>query len=351
MKKKLAICFQTCLCALLLFGSSLLAADKPVKIIFENVYTASHVRLGEKATVGMWLEELNKQGKGMIDIETHWGGEPVPTKETLDALSKGLIDMLVAYPPFFGGQVGIADVCAMPTNFKNYQDIYDLWWNSPMAAIIDRVYQKRFNVKALFPIIFGPQNFQIGKRTKKIQKFEDFQGLKIRAGGGMPNFAVKAIGGSPVATVGGEYYTAMQKGIIDAGIMGTYSLKTYRMWEVCDQVVNPPLFPHSWVLAWMNLDKWNSLDPKLQKLIIDSARAIVPKWISFVENDDEAIRKEAKEKYGVEFYTLPKEDVVKMEHATEPLWDTYVKQNEAQGFGKEAQELRQIIQKRYNSQK
>ncbi|MCB2190570.1 MAG: hypothetical protein KQI62_03345, partial [Deltaproteobacteria bacterium] len=63
------------------------AADKPVTLIFENVYSTSHIRLGEKAVVGMYLDKLEKALKGKVVLQKHWAGEPVPTKQTLEALS------------------------------------------------------------------------------------------------------------------------------------------------------------------------------------------------------------------------------------------------------------------------
>ena len=83
----------------------------------------------------------------------------------------------------------------------------------------------------------------------------------------------------------------MQRGTVDAGLMTSYSLETYKMWEVCDQVVNPPIFNHCFVGAWMNLDKWKSLSPELQRILIDSARKLETHWISYCEMDDARIEK------------------------------------------------------------
>lgn len=318
-----------------LFPSIGLSGQKTVTLVIENVYPAAHTRLGEKAVIGMWLDAVERESNGSIRFERHWAGEPVPSKETLDALSVGTLDVIVAFPPYFSGKVGIGDVCARPKNFRTFADIYDLWWNSPMGKIIDTVYQKRANAKFLFPAIFAPENFQVSKKSKKIRKFEDFKGMKIRAGGGALMQTVKAIGGAPVQTVGAEYYTAMQRGTIDAGIMTTYSLETYRMWEVADQVVNPPIFNHCFVGVWMNLDKWGSLDPDLQRILIDSARKLETRWIAYCELDDARITKLAK-KHGVEFYVLPPEEQKKMWAAVAPVWDAYIKNCERQGLGKEA---------------
>ncbi len=323
------------------------AAGK-VKLVFQNNYPTKHSRLGVK-TVGKWMDEVEKASGGKIKFERHWAGEPVPAKEALDGLSRGVIDALVAFPPYYSGKIAIADICAMPQNFKTAQDVYDLWFNSDLGKLIDKVYQKRARVKVLFPVIFAPENFQVSKKAKKVRRFADFKGLKIRAGGGMLMQTVKAIGASPVHTHGGEYYTAMQRGTIDAGLMTTYSLETYKMWEVANQVVNPPIMNNCFVLVYMNLRAWNKLDPALQKILLSTARKMVPFWIKYIQSDDARITKKAKQK-GVEFFVLPKAEENKMWQATEKVWDLYVKTCTSQGFGKEAKRIRAIVKKRFNAQ-
>lgn len=346
MRKMMILSFATVLTMVFLMAGGVWAENKPVTLVIENVYPPAHARLGEKAVIGRWLDAVEKNSKGMIKFERHWAGEPVPSKETLDALSVGMLDVVVAFPPYFSGKVGIGDICAMPKNFRTFADVYDLWWNSPLGEIIDKAYQKRANAKFLWPAIFAPENFQIGKRTKKIRKFDDFKGLKIRAGGGALHRTVKAIGASPVQTVGGEYYTAMQRGTIDAGLMTSYSLETYKMWEVCDQIVNPPIFNHCFVGVWMNLDKWKGLSPELQQILIDSARKLESNFIAFCEMDDARIRKIA-EKKGVEFYVLPPEEQAKMWAAVEPVWNYYLEICKKQGLGKEAKQVMEIMHKRF----
>ena len=296
------------------------------------------------------MDLVEKNSKGRIKFERHWGGEPVPVKQALDALRVGTLDVLTEVPHYYSGKIAIADIGIMPRNYRTFSDVFDLWWNSPLGKIIDDVYQKRANAKTLYPLIFAPENMQISKKTKKIRHFEDLKGLKIRAAGGLAHLAVKAIGGAPVTTIGGEYYTAMQRGTIDAGIMTTYSLESYKMWEVCQQVVDPPIFNRCHQLFWINLDKWKEMGPELQNVMINAARALWrPRSISYINVDDARITKLARKK-GVEFYVLPLEDQAKMWKAVEPVWDAYVAKCEKQGLGAEAKQVREILAKRFNAQ-
>lgn len=326
------------------------SADKQFRLVFEYHGPSSHARVGNKAPMGGgWMDAVEKLSGGRIIFERHWGGEPVPVKEALDALRKGTLDVLAEVPHYYSGKIAIADIGIMPKNYRTFSDIFDLWWNTPLGNIIDTVYQKRAKVKVLFPQIFAAENMQISNKTKKIRTFEDLKGLKIRAAGGLTHLSVKCLGAAPVTTIGGEYYTAMQRGTIDAGIMTTYSLESYKMWEVCHQVVNPPIFNSCHQLVWVNLDKWNELGPELQNILVNTARMMESQFISFVNVDDARVEKLAREK-GVEFYTLPLEEADKMWNAVEPVWDEYVKVCAQQGLESEAKQVRAILNERFFAQ-
>ena len=317
---------------------------KVITLVHESVYPATH-RISVQDR--WWQEEVEKASNGRIKFEYHPGGEPVVKAEALRGLSKGTIDVLTSASTYYSGDCAIADFMLGPKNFKTYEDLFDLCYGE-VGNIIDKVYQKKMNVKYLWMNPFAPENFQVGKKTKKIRHIEDFKGLKIRGAAGAADATIKCLGGNPVATIAGEYYTAMQQGVVDAGLMTSYSLETYKMWEVCDQVVDPPVFNNCAVVVWMNLDKWNTIPKDLQKILLDIPRSkeFQKRQMDFLKGDDERIIKIAKEK-GVEFYVLPPEDQAKMWALVAPIWDWYVATNEKQGYGAESKKLREIIAKRF----
>lgn len=345
MKKGCAFLALVWVCFLLF--ATMAKADQPIKLIFQSNYPSTHSRLGNHTPLGDFLRWLEEDSGGRIKIERHWGGEPVPKKETLEGVGKGIIDLLFSAPSYYSGKIAIADHGIMPKNFRTNADVYDIWYNSPAGKMIDEIYQKRANVKIVCPWVYSNYITQVGKRTKKIKKFEDFKGLKIRASGGMASLAAKGVGGSPVLTIGGDYYTAMQRGTIDAGMMPMYTLEAYKMWEVCDQVVYPPIFNNCFVVFFMNLDKWKALGPDLQKVVMNVARKTETRQIAFIAVDDVRIKNIAQDK-GVDFYTLPPEDAKKMYEAVENVWDLYIERNTKQGLGDEAKKIREIVQKRFN---
>jgi len=348
--KKLGICFSALavICVFLVPINDSQAKSKSVSILYESVYPKGHMRF--KFTEDA-LDQIEQKSEGQIKFIRHYG-EPVSKKEALKALGRGTIDMLQAYPTYYDGKIAIGDWQQLPGNFRKWQDCHDLCVSGEVAKIMDRAYRKSANVTYVGANPIAPYNFQVAKKSKKIRKFEDFKGLKIRSAGGSASIAVKALGASPVMTIGGEYYQAMQRGVVDAGLMTTYSLKQYRLWEVADQIVNPPLIGYAVSFIWMNQDKWKKLDPNHQNIILDVMRSkeLWEKWVSVYENEqDGKIIVEAK-KMGVEFYTLPSEEAEKMYRATETVWDWYIEQCEKQGLGAEAKTVKKLILERFFSQ-
>jgi TRAP-type C4-dicarboxylate transport system substrate-binding protein len=323
------------------------AQEKPLTLIYESVYPKGHMRF---LVVEEMLDRIEAHSKGRIKVDRHYG-EPVSQKEALNALTRGAIDLLVAYPTYYDGKIAIGDWIQLPANFRSWQDCWDLAVNGRVAEIMDQIYLKNARVKYLTSTPVAPYNFQVAKRAKKVRTFEDFKGMKIRSAGGSASIAIKALGASPVMTIGGEYYQAMQKGVVDAGLMTTYSLKQYRLWEVADQVVDPPLVGYSVGFLWMSLKSWEKLSGDLQDMILKTTRSkdLWEKWTQAYEKDqDGPIIAEAK-KMGVEFYVLPAREAEKMYQATNSVWDWYVEECEKQGTGAEAREVRKLIQERFKS--
>jgi len=349
MKKTSVLAMVALVVAFMMTGQAF-GVDPEFKLLYECVYPKGHMRF---LVVDDILDRIEAKSNGRIQFERHYGGEPVGKKEAMTALTRGAIDLLMAYPTYYDGKIAIGDWQQLPSNFRSWEDCWDLCVNGPVADIMDDAYRKITRVKYITCTPVAPYNFQVARKSKKIRKFEDFKGMKIRSAGGSASIAIKMLGGAPVMTVGGEYYQAMQKGVVDAGLMTTYSLKQYRLWEVADQVVNPPLIGYAAGFLWMNERVWNKMPADLQQIVLTEARArdVWEKWIKIYDKEqDGPIIKEAKAQ-NVEFYTLPPEEAEKMYAATTPVWDWYIEQCEKQGLGPQAKEVTRLIRERFNAAK
>ena len=332
--------------SLIAWSFSVAFAGSEYRLFWQNFASPKHrcsvnaIRFGDA---------LMAASKGRIKFNYHFG-EPVPNKELLNACGAGTIDLFNSSVTYYSGKVGIADFFMMPSNFKSYEEMFDIFMNTELWDIIDKVYRKKSNCTIIYPLaLFSDENFQISKKTKKVRRLDDLKGMKIRAAGGAVHQTVKYLGASPTLTISSEYYTAVARGTVDGGLITNYTLQTYKMWEVCHQVVNPPVFPTGTTPVWMNLDSWNSLPEDLQQVFRRVARdpKLFQETLEYLKMKDKEIKKTAIEKYGVEFYNLPAQDAKEMYKKVEPVWDWYVNNCTRQGFGEEAKRIKNLLLDRF----
>lgn len=343
--KKYILYFFALSFVFLLFNAVCFA--EKTEMFFQSVYPQGHMRFKYIEDV---LDKIEEQSQGRIHFYRHYQ-EPIESSEALTALGRGTIDILVAYPVYYSGRIAVGDWQQMPSNFRGWEDCYELAVVGKIAEIMDKVYRERANAVYLGLNPIAPYNFQVAKRSRKINNFNDFKGLKIRAAGGAASLAIESLGAFPVQTVAGEYYEAMQRGMVDAGLMTTYSLEQYQIWEVADQLVDPPLIGYSTAFIWMNQDTFNNLEHDLQEIFIENFKSkyLWRKWVNIYETEqDERILRIAKER-GVELFTLPDEEAEKMFAATIGVWDWYVEQCEKQRLGDEAEEVKILIMDKFYS--
>jgi len=144
-------------------------------------------------------------------------------------------------------------------------------------------------------------------------------------------------------------YNALQAGTIDAVMIPAYTMKSYKLWEICSQVVDPPVAPVCTNMMYMNLDAWNKLPPDLQKMFQDIARdySLFEQQVKFTTDMTAQIRAQAEKDYGMKFYTLPPAEAEKMYKLIDPSWDFYINNNAKQGFKAEAEQIRKILSDRF----
>ncbi len=156
-----------------------------------------------------WVKELSN---GRINIKVYGGGELIPALEVFDAVSSGNADMGCGAPYYWSGKTPAAQFfCAIPFGM-NAQQIQSWLLSGGGYELWKEVYAD-FN---LYPFLGGNSGVQMGGWfNKEIKSTEDLKGLKMR----LPGLAGKALekaGGTAILVAGGEIYTSLERGVIDA---------------------------------------------------------------------------------------------------------------------------------------
>ncbi len=169
---------------------------------------------------------------GRFKIRVYAGGELVPPFGSFDAVSKGTVEAASGAAYYWAGKAPAAQWFAAVPFGLNADGMAAWFWGGDGLKLWEETYAP-FN---LIPRPAGNTGVQMGGWfNKKIDTIDDYKGLKMRIPGLGGKVVAKA-GGTVVLTPGGEIFTNLERGVIDATewvgplhdkIMGFYKVAKY----------------------------------------------------------------------------------------------------------------------------
>jgi TRAP-type mannitol/chloroaromatic compound transport system substrate-binding protein len=166
--------------------------------------------LGEGADLfSQWVDEMSD---GRLKITVYGGGELVPPLQVFDAVSQGTVEMGHGAAYYWAGKMPACQFFAAVPFGLNAQGLNAWILNGGGMKLWEETYAP-FNVK---PFLAGNTGVQAGGWfNKEIKTIDDYKGLKMRIPG-LGGKVIKKAGGTAVLVAGGEIYTNLDRGVIDA---------------------------------------------------------------------------------------------------------------------------------------
>ena len=250
---------------------------------------------------------VEEMSNGQMKITVYGAGEQVPAFGVFDAVSSGSHQMGHSGGYFWKGKVPAAQFfTGVP--FGLTADEINAWTNRGGGLELWREIYEPFNI---YPIPAGNTGTQMfGWFNKEINSLEDIKGLKMRIPG-IGGEVLKRAGGIPVTLPGGELFTALQTGVIDATEwVGPYNDLTFGFQQTAKYYYYPGWHePGSMLELLINKDAWNSLPKHLQVIIETASKAVNQDILDeFTARNNKALR-ELVDVHGVELRRLP-DDVI-----------------------------------------
>jgi TRAP-type mannitol/chloroaromatic compound transport system substrate-binding protein len=155
---------------------------------------------------------VDEMSGGRLKIQVFAAGELMPAFGVFDAASQGTLDMYNSAAYYYAGKEPATQwFTAVPFGL-NAQSTYSWYYYGDGLKLWEETY-KPFN---LVPRPSASTGVQMGGWfRRKINTIADYKGLKMRIPGLGGKVVAKA-GGTVVLTPGGEIYTALERGVIDA---------------------------------------------------------------------------------------------------------------------------------------
>lgn len=138
-----------------------------------------------------------------------------------------------------------------------------------------------------------------------IDSLEDFKNVKIRSHSGYDDF-FRALGANPIGMAISEIYGGLERGVVTAA---PYNIFVYDLGihEVVDYGLADAFWPSHTTITLMNLDKFESLDPELQQILIDSQIEIEAE-MEQIGGEMIAAERKRLEEAGMTFTSLPPDE-------------------------------------------
>ena len=207
-----------------------------------------------------FVEKVNKDGKGVIQINYIGGPRAIPPFEVGNAVRSKVVDIANVTGAFYTNLMPEADALKLINTPAAEQRKNGTW------EYINDLHNKKVNSYYLArQFVSVPFHIYMNKKIDK----PDFTGLKIRV---TPVYRdiVQALGGTPITTPPGEVYTALERGVADGygwPILGIFDLG----WEKVTKFRMEPAFYSVEVNVLVNQDTWKSLNDAQRKVLTDAA--------------------------------------------------------------------------------
>jgi len=205
-----------------------------------------------------FVERVNEQGAGLVQIDLLGGPEAMPPFEVGSAVSNGVVDIANVTGAFYGNLLPIADALKMADLSTTEMRENGAW------DLINELHETRMNVHYLARTGIGtPFHIYL---TQPIDG-PSLDGLRIRTTSVYRAF-INALGGVPVQTAPGEVFTALERGQIEGygwPAQGILDLG----WHEHTKFRVDPGFYNVEVAFLVNLDAWNRLNDEQRAFLTE----------------------------------------------------------------------------------
>ncbi|HEX7380563.1 MAG TPA: TRAP transporter substrate-binding protein [Nevskiaceae bacterium] len=238
------------------------AQDKPVELTFSVWIPANHPLV--KDFMMPWAKQVEEATQSRVKIRFL----PKPVTNPVghyDAVRNGLVDLAFISNSYYPGRLDLMKFAMLPFSGNSAEATSVAVW---------RTYDKYLRPVDLYRGVkllglYGHGPGAVFTTGRKIEKVEDFNGLRLRIGGGMQADVAKALGVNAIVKPAPESYELMSTGVVDGVFFPPESISSFRLVSLVKQAT---LFPgglyadvHSII---MNPKAFDKLSPADQQALL-----------------------------------------------------------------------------------
>ncbi len=250
-----------------------------------------------------FAKEVGRMSGGRLTIHVLAAGELVPALGVFDAVSKGSAEVGHSGAYYWKGKVNASPFFStVPFGMTAQEMNAWLYYGGGME-----LWRELYAPYNLYPLAGGNSGVQMaGWFNKEINAIEDMQGLKMRIPG-LAGEVFSRVGGIAVNIPGGELYTALKTGVIDATEwVGPYNDLAVGFYEVAKYYYYPGWHePGTTMELTVNKEAFEALPDDLKAIVETAAISTNQLMLSeYTARNNQALQ-ELIHKHGVQVKQLP----------------------------------------------
>lgn len=262
-------------------------------------------------------EQINKLSNGRMEVKVYGAGELVPALQVFDAVSSGSVEMGHGAAYYWKGKLPAASFFSSVPFGLNAQEMNG--WLLKGGGL--ELWQELYAPYNLIPMPGGNTDIQMaGWFNKEINSMEDIKGLKMRIPG-LGGEVLKRAGGTPELIAGGEIFSALEMGRIDAAeFVGPYNDLAFGFYKAAKYYYYPGWQePGTTLEAIINKEAMAQLPNDLQEIVRTACLVANADMLAeFTHKNSEAL-KSLVEEHSVELKKLPDDVINRFKEISEEL--------------------------------
>ena len=260
---------------------------KPVKWKMVTTWPKNFPGLGTGAN--FLAEQITRMSGGRIQVKVYGAKELVPAFEVFGAVSQGTAQLGHGSAYYWKGKSEAAQFfSAVP--FGLTADEMNAWLYHGGGM---ELWHETYEPFGLVPMAAGNTGVQMaGWFNREINSVEDLQGLKMRIPG-LGGEVLSRAGGTPVSLPGGELFTSLQSGAIDATEwVGPYNDLAFGFYKAARYYYYPGWHePGTTLECMVNKAAFDALPDDLQAIVLAAARVANQDMLTeYIARNNRALR-------------------------------------------------------------
>lgn len=314
-----------------------------IELKLAHFWPATHP--AELELVQPWAKDIEKATNGRVKITSYPAETLLKAADVYDGVVKGIADVGISCFAYSKGRFPVCEVFELPgITYTSSKSASKVAWEGIKQLNPEEVQ----DTKLLMVITTGPGDLYTKTPVKNLA---DLKGMAIRATG-ISAKTLQTMGANPVNMPQSEAWEALSKGMVKGNLGPDEVLKGWKQAEVTKYITKAPFLYNTLFFVTMNKDKWNALDPELQKAI----EGVNQKYFEQVamglwdKQNTDALKWAVDEK-GMQVINLTEAETNKWKETVMPIQEEYIANVNKQGLkGEEIIATVKALADKYNQQ-